>query len=134
MIISILATSMRKLVPLLALCIIGCAEEKPSGLVSGTVKYKGMPLRSGNINFLSTTGAAAIARINDSGDYTVEGSLPAGEYRVYVTPPVPEPGPPGKVVLPKRFDLPSKFQDPATSGETVVIKEGVNNTALELKD
>lgn len=86
------------------------------------------------MNFLSTAGAAAIARINDSGDYTVEGSLPAGEYRIYVTPPVPEPGPPGKVVLPKRFDLPSKFQDPATSGETVVIKEGVNNTVIELKD
>jgi len=134
MTLSILTPSMRKLVPLLALCIIGCAEEKPFGLVSGTVKYKGIPLRAGNVNFLSTTGAAAIARISDTGDYIVEGSLPAGEYRVYVTPPVSEPGPPGKVVLPKRFDLPSKFQDPATSGETVVVKEGVNNTVIELKD
>ena len=113
----------------------GCgAAEKPTGVVAGTVTVKGTPVHTGSLNLLSKTGAAAQARIDDGGAFKVGGELEAGEYRAYVSPPVPEPQAPGtRVTAPKKFEVPAKFQDPATSGVTVTVKTGTNDLTVDFK-
>lgn len=67
----------------------GCDGKKPTGTLSGTVTYNGKPLTMGSVNFLSPTGAAALANLDDAGHYKVEGAIEAGEYTVYLNPPIP---------------------------------------------
>lgn len=114
----------------------GCGKgEKPTGTVAGKVSYKGAPLTAGNINFMSTTGSAGMGKIDPTGAFKVDGALEAGEYKVFATPPLPEPQAPGtKAAAPPKFDLPPKFRDPASSGTTVTIKAGSNDLPIEFKD
>jgi hypothetical protein len=113
----------------------GCGSGgKPTGTVAGTVTYNGGVLHSGVLNLISKTGAAAQAKIADTGAFKVEGEVEAGEYKAYVTAPLPEPQPPGtKVTAPKKFEVPSKYQDPATSGVTVTVKSGANDVKVDFK-
>src|SRR5688572_3197971 len=91
----------------------GCSSEKPSGKVVGKVTYKGNPVTAGDVNFRSKSGAAAVGRIDASGQFKLDGSLEAGEYQVYATPPLPEPQAPGtKAAAPPKFEVPPKFRDP----------------------
>lgn len=114
---------------------VGCGGEKPTGSVSGTVNYKGAPVTAGTINFLSKTGAGAVAKIDATGHFKMEGELEAGEYKVYATPPLPEPQAPGtKVAAPPKFEVPQKFRDPASSTTTVTVKSGANDIPIEFKD
>ena len=123
------------LVLVLSLFAAGCNAEKPTGTVAGKVTYKGKTLAVGDVNFLSKAGAAAIARLDDAGGYKIDGELDAGEYRVYVTPPPPEPAAPGtRPTSAKKFDLPPKFRAPETSGVTVTVKSGSNDILVEFKD
>ena len=114
----------------------GCGSgEKPTGTVAGKVTYKGSPVTAGNVNLLSKTGAAAIAKIDATGGFKVDGPIEAGEYKVYATPPLPEPQPPGtKQTGPPKFDLPTKFRDPTSSGVVVTVKAGANDIPVEFKD
>lgn len=114
----------------------GCGKgEKPTGTVAGKVSYKGSPLAAGNINFISATGSAGMAKIDAAGRYKVDGELEAGEYKVFATPPLPEPQPPGtKVAGPPKFDLPPKYRDPQSSGVVVTVKAGENDIPVEFKD
>ena len=113
----------------------GCGGGKQTGSVSGTVRYKGAPVTAGSINFLSKTGSAAIAKIDATGHFKVDGALETGEYRVYATPPLPEPVAPGTKApaLPK-FEVPTKFRDPVASGTTVTVNAGANDIPIEFKD
>lgn len=119
-----------------ALLAAGCGKgEKPTGTVAGKVSYKGAPLTAGNINLISSTGAAAMAKIDATGAFKVDGALEAGDYKVYATPPLPEPQAPGtKAAGPPKFDLPQKFRDPASSGVVVTVKAGSNDLPVEFKD
>lgn len=120
----------------LALALAGCGPgEKPTGTVAGKVSYRGSPVTAGSVNFLSKTGAAAIARVDATGQFKVDGPLEAGEYRVYASAPLPEPQAPGtKATGPPKFDLPAKFRDPASSGVVVTVKAGPNDVPVEFKD
>jgi hypothetical protein len=119
-----------------ALLAAGCGKgEKPTGTVAGTVSYKGAPLTAGNINLISPTGAAGMAKIDPTGHFKVDGELEAGEYKVYATPPQPEPHAPGtKAAGPPKFDLPQKYRDPQSSATTVTVKAGANDVSVEFKD
>lgn len=114
----------------------GCGKVgKETGTVVGKASYKGAPLAAGNLNFLSKTGSAAIAKVGAGGAFQVDGKLEAGEYKVYATAPQPEPQAPGaKASGPPKFELPPKFRDPASSGVTVVVKAGENDISVEFKD
>lgn len=112
----------------------GCGGGKSAGSVAGTVTYNGGPVTGGSLNLISGSGAAALARIGDGGAFKVDGELAPGDYKAYVTPPVPEPQPPGtKAAAPKKFEVPAKFQDPATSGTTVTVAPGKNDLKVEFK-
>ena len=74
---------------LLSAFALGCDGGKPTGSVSGTVKYKGAPLAEGDVNFLGKNGAAAVAKIDASGSFKIDGPLDADEYRVYFCSPAP---------------------------------------------
>ncbi len=119
-----------------ALFAAGCGSgAKPTGTVSGKVTFKGAPLNTGNVNLISKSGTAAMAKIDAAGQYTIDGALAAGEYTAYATPPLPEPQAPGaKRTAPPKFELPTKFRDPATSGTTVTVNAGSNDLTIEFKD
>lgn len=113
----------------------GCGGSgKPEGSVAGKVTYNGNPVTSGTVNFLSTAGVGADAQIKN-GAYQVNGPLAAGEYSVYLAPPLPTPQPPGtKVAPPPQFEVPAKYQDAKQSGLKVVVKAGKNDLPVEIKD
>ena len=119
---------------LASLVALGCDGGKPTGSVSGTVKYKGSPLGDGAVNFIGKNGSAAVAKIDASGAFKIEGSLDADEYRVYFSSPPPEPVAPGAKPAKAKADLPAKFKDPATSGVVIPIKSGKNDVTIEFKD
>jgi len=120
----------------LILAAIGCKDAKPTGSVSGKVTYNGKPQTVGYVNFLSSTGAAAQAQLDDSGNYKIDSPLEAGEYRVYLGPPIPGQYAPGTKAptAPPKFTVAPKFQDPNSSGVKVTIKPGANEIPIEMKD
>jgi hypothetical protein len=112
----------------------GGATKKPTGTLSGTVSHAGTPVATGNLNVLSKQGQGALAVIED-GKFKMTDSLEAGDYSVYVSPPIPEQRKPGTPVAPKaKFEVPSKFQNPATSGKTITVKQGPNTVDIDFKD
>ncbi|MCC7419127.1 MAG: hypothetical protein IT428_02485 [Planctomycetaceae bacterium] len=119
----------------LALLAAGCGEtKKPSGTLSGTVSHAGTLISSGNLNVLSKQGVGALGVIQD-GKFTISDSLETGDYSVYVSPPIPEqrkPGTPAPVR--EKFDVPTKFQNPATSGKTITLKPGLNTVDIDFRD
>jgi len=115
------------------LVLFGCGG-KPAGTVSGTVKYKGNPVASGSVNFYDgKTGNASQATLNESGKFTFPGTLAAGTYKVYVSPPVPEQLPPGQAPKKLKFDLPPKYQDPAQTPVSKEVKAGPNDITIDLE-
>jgi len=124
---------------LVAGLIVGCgkSEEKRYG-VSGTVKYKGEPIKYGTINFRADNGATAGAEIKDGKyDMPAVGGLPEGNYRVAVTypdPKIPAPRadlPPGESG-PVREMLPAKYN--AQTELTAQIKaQSTNDVSFDLK-
>jgi hypothetical protein len=118
------------------LFVAGCSERKKStGSVAGKVTYKGNPVTAGDVTFRSSSGEAATGKIEGSGQFKLSGPLAAGEYQVFVTPPLPEPQAPGtKAAAPTKFELPQKFRDPSSSGVTVLVKAGDNDIPVAFKD
>ncbi|MDB5307855.1 MAG: hypothetical protein JWO38_2057 [Gemmataceae bacterium] len=114
----------------------GCGSgAKPTGTVTGAVKYNGSPVAGGSVNFISTTGSAALALIDEAGGYKIDSPLEAGEYKVYLLPPIPGQLPPGTKPVPvAKFNVPQKFRDPSSSGVTTTVKAGPNEIPIDLKD
>jgi hypothetical protein len=113
----------------------GCDREKFAGPVTGKVTYNGSPVTAGNLNFVSTTGAAASSKIDASGNFSIDEPLQAGEYKVFISPPVQEPSAPGtKPTTPFKFVVPEKFREPNSSGVIVTVKGGKNEIPVQFKD
>lgn len=113
----------------------GGGESVPQGEVSGKITLDGQPLSTGRINFSSpSTGAAAYADLQQDGAYQLPASLPAGEYKVYVTPVGLGDTPPGDGPAPPSTleGVPEKYQSEATTDITTTIKEGDNNLDFNL--
>jgi hypothetical protein len=74
---------------ILVLLVVGCGSDEPLGVgVSGTVTYKGEPIKEGLITFIpieGTNGPKAGANI-DEGKYAIprRGALAPGKYRVEI--------------------------------------------------
>jgi hypothetical protein len=128
---------------LAALPLAGCGG---TGSVSGKVTYNGAPLPYGSVQFL-TPGGAFVADIGPDGSYSLSG-VPAGPARVSVTCQDPRyaehmrqlaahgrdprsPAPRG------RFDdfnkIPSRFNDPTTSGLAFEVQSGSQAWDINLK-
>ena len=127
---------------LIAICLmVGCGtsvEAVPSGTASGKITFNGKPLKQGRINFVSaTTGTGVYSELQEDGSYEMSGEIPAGDYRVFFTPPGLGDAPPSESTKPKLNDalkdLPKKYKNEQSSDLQVVIKEGENTFDFDLK-
>jgi hypothetical protein len=113
---------------------LGCgASGPPTGKVSGTVLLAGKPLTRGTVNFLmKEKGIGAEAPIDATGKYAFATPLEAGTYAVSVTPPPPEPVPPGTRPAKVAPEIPAKFRQPTSSGLSYTVKSGQNEYPIAL--
>ena len=121
----------RMILPLLAtlVAIAGCSNGKPTSTVNGTVKLNGKPQNVGSVNFLSKSGAAALAELDENGNFKVETPIEATEYKVYLGAPIPGQLAPGtKPSTPAaKFNVLPKHLDPQQSSVTITLKPGAND-------
>jgi hypothetical protein len=117
---------------------LGCSREPQLYPVSGTVEYKGQPVRFGTINFRAENGATGAAQIVD-GKYRIpkEGGLLEGRYRVAINYPDPKIPPPTGAeapgeILPNREMLPKKYND-ETELEAEIKAQPSNDASFQLK-
>jgi hypothetical protein len=119
---------------LVALFLAGCGGQ---GDISGTVTYKGAPLSGGTVVFFDSRNGTANSPIGPDGSYNIT-SVPTGEARIAVFPPTDirfgfgEHDPPPKKTDAKRIDLPTKYNDPGTSGLTYRVRRGPQEHAIAL--
>ena len=131
-----------RLVPLYLLAIAGliagCGpSESKRNPVTGTVTWKGQPVKSGTINFRSADGKHVATGTIVDGKYEIPkvSGLPAGKYQVaisYPDPKVPAPRPdepPGESQEVREM-LPAKYTD--GSELKADIKDGPNQVNYDL--
>lgn len=127
------------------LVVVGCGgtsdgpklPEGPKGVVKAKVSCNGKPVTMGILLLDSGKGFAAAAPAGLDGTFELKGpegaEIPAGTYKVAITPPnVPSP-PPGATEMPPAASIegvPSKFYGIETSGVKVEIKAG--NQEIEI--
>jgi hypothetical protein len=133
----------------------GRSDRSPLGRVAGTVQYNGQPVAAGTLVFevpgaRPANGTIADGEIVEVTTYVPRDGVPVGEARiaVFATPasgvaapanPAAEPG--AAIVLDQNYMggavkslIPSRYNDPATSGLTWTIQEGENVLDLNLSD
>ena len=121
-------------------CSAGCGGEV-LGPVVGRVTLAGNPVRQGHVIFRNEEkGVYIMADINNEGEYRVAMAkgfgLPLGEYRVYLSPSVPdvpfgpamEPPKPSEVAK-----FPEKYLKPETSELTMTVKRTENRFDIDMK-
>src|SRR5262245_31205165 len=125
----------------------GCAKDTPppspagpKGTVTGTVKFDGKPITAGTLLLDSGKGYIAGALIKPDGTFELKGAdgnaVPAGTYKVAVTPPPAAAPAAGATKMPepaKIEGVPAKFYNPLTSGVTVEVKEGIQTVDIVLQ-
>ncbi len=79
----------------LAACLLCCfaagcgggSDAVITGTISGKITNKGKALTAGQVNFSSEkTGAGAFGNLKEDGTYKIDGAIPVGSYRVFITP------------------------------------------------
>jgi len=124
----------------------GCGEKNPNapGRVSGTVTYKGAPLKGGTVRFHTAEGGELTAQISKEGTYSLS-DVPLGELAVTVETESAKPKkteaygggraigqqqPPGGAPPPpdpsEYVQIPKKYNDKNISGLRPTIKKGDN--------
>jgi len=118
----------------------GCDSGPKRAGVSGTVKYKGEPVKAGSINFRADNGDAGGAPITN-GQYSVPAAagMPPGKYKVAINYPDPKapapkaspdglPGdnPPAKELLPAKYNT-------ATELTAEIKAQASNDASFDLK-
>lgn len=111
----------------------------PTGTVKGTVSLDGGPLTQGQVNFASsTTGGSAYGELQQDGSYELNGPIPVGDYKVYISRPDLGDTPPsedGNPELNKPMkEVPEKFQSEATTDKTASVKKGLNTFDFDLSE
>jgi hypothetical protein len=114
--------------------------EGPKGTAKATVTYDGKKITTGILSLDSGKGYVASAPASPDGTFQLKGpngaEVPAGTYKVGITPP-PAPTPkPGSTEMPgpaKIEGLPEKFYNAASSGVVVEIKAGKQDLEIVLK-
>jgi hypothetical protein len=86
---------------LMCIALAGCKSELKRYRVTGTVKYKGEPIKSGTISFRSLDGQHTVATTLVNGEYDIAeaNGLPVGKYQVAVSYPDPK-APPATAASP----------------------------------
>lgn len=117
--------------------LVGCsgsnADTPKMGTASGKITLNGTPLTDCRINFNSAkTGVGAGGDLTEDGSYTLEGSLPVGDYTLFITP--PSDFTPAKAQAKSGLtNVPAKYRGEATSGLTAEVKEGESEYNFDLK-
>ena len=147
-----IAATLGGLAAALAGMLAGCGPRPPAlAEVSGTVTLDGEPLARGTLTFEATGLRPATARILDGRiievtTRRVNDGVPVGHQRIAVfsrEEPVDAPaqqsqrtGPPATAGVPAsmvgRSLLPARYNDPATSGLSAIIRPGHNTLSLAL--
>jgi hypothetical protein len=136
-----------------ALVLSGCGG---TGGVSGKVSYKGVPLKGGNVSFLSSDGKGTVSTsINEDGSYSLprvptgavticvetQSLNPAGKIRApRYSPPPGQKAPEGLMAVSnsappaKRYMwIPPQYADPTKSGLTYTVVGGSQIKDIELQ-
>jgi len=120
-------------------------QSPPKGKVYGKVTFEGKPIPEGStIVFMrSKTGNAGSGKVDAQGNYKFFLPVPIGIYKVMVIPPSRELSTKEKMeqmtgdakpISEKEYpEIPKKYRDTATSGETFAIKEGDTLFNLDMK-
>jgi hypothetical protein len=106
--------------------------------VSGTVSYNGKPLTRGQISFVGSGGKSASGTINADGTYVVT-DVPAGEVTAtvvsyYVEGEAKFGLTPLKSAPPMKSAIPTKYNDPKTSGLVYLVDARKKTIDVELAD
>ena len=125
----------------------GCGKSVPSGTVTGKVLLEGKPVPAGcTVSFVSDKFTAA-GKVGTDGSYTLldagKPNIFAATYKVSVASPAQRmsdadydklmtAGGTGAAAPPPAV-IPEKFQNPATSGLSYPVKEGLNTIDIDLK-
>ncbi len=125
----------------LGLAVLGCGPSEPRrNPVSGTVTWKGQPIKGGTINFRSDDGKHVGTGTIADGKYEIPAvsGLPAGKYAVaisYPDPKIPAPRPdepPGPTAAVREL-LPAKFVQGTDPTMKADIKDLSNDVSFDLK-
>lgn len=123
------------------LLLVGCGRREVLGPVSGRVTLAGEPVKQGYVIFRNDDkGVHMMAEVDDHGEYRVSMAagygLPLGDYRVYLSPPVPE-VPFGPAKAPPQASevekFPEKYLQPETSGLALTVKRGENRFDIDMQ-
>jgi hypothetical protein len=119
----------------------GCSGN--SAVVSGTVRYKGELLTTGEVSLIADGGKSRSGLIGDDGSYQIN-DAPVGPVRVVVIARRVQGGPTGESPVAARLAadrqvvvtslIPTRYGDPATSGLNFEIVAGKQIHDLDLKD
>jgi hypothetical protein len=126
------------LVSLYALTVAGCgpADKFPRYKISGKVTHQSKPVEEGTINFEdTTTGQVGSGELGSGGAYSTE--LPAGSFKVFVTPPQIEtkgtPDSPPDKVEKNVANIPKKYRRQETSGLSADVAKDKRTFDFDLK-
>lgn len=115
------------------------APTGPTGTVKGKLTCNGKPVTTGILSLDNGQGFSVGAPVKPDGSFELLGptgsAVPAGTYKVGVTPP-PVVSPPGAATMPPPPSIEGvdpKFYAPGTSGVTVEIKSGAQDITIDLK-
>lgn len=120
---------------------IGCRGKtngKEMGTVTGKITVEGQPLANARVNYVSSQiGAGASGELKEDGTYTLEGPIPVGTYKVFLTPPglgdIPAGDPRAANIPTKLTGVAKKYQSAATTGWTAQVKAGKNEFNFDVK-
>jgi hypothetical protein len=121
-----------RLVSLLVILVsVGCSNQPKTGVVTGTVRFRGSELTGGTVTFMGANGQSGAGRIRADGRYEVL-NAPLGENKIAVDTPPPEGttdpanlgNPPVAAEDLQYFKLPAQYSDPNQSGLTATVKDG----------
>jgi hypothetical protein len=129
------------------LSVTGCGGAKgpklpdgPKGTAKAKVSYDGKPITVGTLMLDSGKGYIAGAPASSDGTFVLKGptgaDIPAGTYKVGITPPPSPPPAAGSTEMPgppKIEGLPEKFYNAQSSGVEVEIKAGKQDLDIILK-
>jgi hypothetical protein len=102
---------------------------KDTATVQGKVTYKGKPLGGAVVTFVGDDGKGFNAVLDANGMYRLKGDLPAGTYKVTITPIAPKPPNKGQPKSP----VPAMYQNLNTTPLVVELRKGPNLFDLDLK-
>lgn len=118
----------------------GDADNTPKGKVTRKVTVGGEPFAKGSIHFTAEKDDKVFgAEMKEGGTFEIAAPIPAGSYKVSLSPPSmgPRKGADGQLRPPTpkemKNNVPKKYRSAASSDKTVEIKSSDNELTIDLK-